>query len=110
LHSEVTKEAQQWLTGDLDIINSQVIGLCVEEAQRMHVPIEKLQVSVKQSWEGEFNELVLQAFVKANLPQSLALWDAIGDSVQRWGEKQSPKRRRLLEEKYAVFVEPSNIS
>jgi len=90
LHPEVTREARQWLTGDLDIINSRVIELCVEQAQRMHAPIEKLQISVKRSWEEEFNELVLQVFVKANLSESLALWDAIGDSVQHWGEKQPP--------------------
>jgi hypothetical protein len=29
LHPEVTREAQQWLTGDLDIIKSRVIGLFV---------------------------------------------------------------------------------
>jgi hypothetical protein len=110
LRPDVTQEARQWLNGDLDIINRRVIHLCVEQARRMHVPIEKLQVSVKRSWEGEFNELVLQAFVKANLPQSLALWDAIGDSVQNWGKKQPVRRRRLLEEKYAVFVEPLNLS
>jgi hypothetical protein len=45
-------------------------------------------------------------FVEADLPQSLVLWDAIGASIQRWGEKQPPRRRRLLNEKYAVFVEP----
>jgi len=72
----------------------------------MHVRIKKLKVSVKRSWEEDFSELLLQVFVEANLPQSLALWDAIGDSIQRWGQKQPAKRRRLLNEKYAVFVEP----
>lgn len=110
LRPDITQEARQWLNDELDIINRRVMQYCVEHARRMHVPIEKFRVSVKRSWEGEFNELVLQVFVKANFPQSLALWDAIGDSVQHWGKKQPVRRRRLLEEKYAVFVEPLNLS
>ena len=72
----------------------------------MQLPINSVKVSIKRSWEGEFSELVIQVFVRGNLSQSLALWDAIGDSVQRWGEKQPTRRRRLLTEQYAIFVEP----
>jgi hypothetical protein len=83
--------------------------LCMEDARFMGVPVEKLRLSVKRSWEGEYSELLLQVFVELNFPQSLALWDAIGDSIQRWGKKQPAKRRRLLNEKYAVFVEPLSV-
>jgi hypothetical protein len=106
LRPEVTEEAQEWLTGDLDAINQRVIRICTEEAQKKHLPINKLQLSVKRSWEDDSAELLLQVFVEADLPQSLVLWDAIGASIQRWGEKQAPRRIRLLNEKYAVFVEP----
>lgn len=110
MRPEVTEEAQQWLTGDLDAINQRVIQICSEEASRMHVPIKKLRLSVKRSWEEEWNELLLQVFVEADLPQSLVLWDAIGDSIQRWSEEQSAKFRRTLNQKYAVFVEPSPLN
>jgi hypothetical protein len=110
LKLEVTAEAQGWLTGDLDAINQQVIHICTEEAQKKHLPIKKLKLSVKRSWEDGFSELLLQMFVEADFPQSLALWDAIGDSILGWAKKQPPKRRRLLDEKYAVFVEPSNVA
>ena len=103
---EVTQEAQQWLRGDLEIINRRVILICIEQARWMHVPLNKLQLSIRRSWEGEFSELLLQVFVHANLPQSLALWDAIGDSIQRWARRQPTRLRRILNEKYAVFVEP----
>ena len=106
LQPEVTKEAQQWLTGDLDAINQRVIHICTQEARKKHLPIKKLKLSVKRSWEEEYTVLVLQVFVEGDLPQSLVLWDAIGDSIQRWGEKQSAKFRRTLNQKYAVFVEP----
>ena len=106
---EPTREAQQWLNGDLERIDNRITSLCIEHAEFMHVPIKKLDLSVKRSWEGEFSELVLQVFVEANIPQSLALWDAIGNSIQKWGRKQGPKCRRLLNEQYSVFVEPLDL-
>jgi hypothetical protein len=109
LQPEITKEAQQWLRGDLNIINQRVMLLCMEHARRMHAPIKKLRLSVRRSWEGGFNELLLQVFVRLNIPQGLALWDAIGDSIQRWSRRQSPRLRRILNEKYAVFIEPLNV-
>ena len=109
LRPKVTRDARQWLTDDLDIINQRVVLLALNRARTMHVQVKSFQVSVKRSWEGEFSELVLEVSVKANLPQSLALWDAIGDSIQRWGERQSVRRRRILNDKYAVFVEPSEV-
>ena len=102
----VSQEARQWLTGDLGLIHQRVSQLCLEKARGMHLPIDNIQASVKRSWEGEFSEVVLQLYVRGNLAQSLALWDAIGDSIQRWGAKQSLKSRRLLDEQYAVYVEP----
>lgn len=105
LKPEITQEARQWLTGDLEVINKRVMLLCIEHARRMHVQIKSLRIFVKRSWEGEFNELALEVFVEANIPQSLALWDAIGGSIQRWGSKQRPICRRILNEDYAVFVE-----
>lgn len=102
---KATRQAQQWLNGDLQRIDNRITSLCIEHAEIMHVPIRKLDLSVKRSWEGEFNELVLQVFVDANLPQSLALWDAIGDSIQRWARRQTTRCRKLLNEQYAVFVE-----
>ena len=109
MQPEVTEEAQQWLAGDLDTINQRVIHICTQEARKKHLPIKKLRLSIKRSWEEDFKELLLEVFVEANFPQSLALWDAIGDSIQRWGEKQPARRRRLLNEQYAVFVEPLNV-
>jgi hypothetical protein len=106
LRPEVTEEAQQWLTGDLDAINQRVIHICTEEAEKKHLPIKKLRLSVKRSWEEDFRELLLEVFVEANFPQSLVLWEAIDTAIQRWGQKQPPRCRRLLNEKYAVFVEP----
>ncbi len=110
LEPDITREAKEWLRGDLDIIHQRIMLLCMEHARFMGVPVKELRLSVKRSWEGEYSELLLQVFVEANFPQSLALWDAIGDSILRWGKKQPPKRRRLLDEQYAVFVEPSNVS
>ena len=102
----VSQEARQWLTGDLQLIHQRVVQLCLEQARGMRLPIANIQASVKRSWEGEFSEVVLQLNVRGNLAQSLALWDAIGDSIQRWGAKQSLRSRRLLDEQYAVYVEP----
>lgn len=110
LRPEISQEARQWLTGDLELINQRAMLFCTEQAKRMHVPISGIQLSVKRSWEGEFRELVLQVFVEANFAQSLALWDSIGEAIQGWGAKQSAKRRRLLNEQYAVFVEPASES
>jgi hypothetical protein len=107
---DITREAKEWLRGDMAIINQRIMLLCMEHAGIMGVPVGKLRLSVKRSWEDDFTELLLQVFVEANLPQSLALWDAIGDSILRWGKKQPPRRRRLLDEQYAVFVEPLIIS
>jgi hypothetical protein len=103
---DITQEAKEWLRGDLAIINQRIMLLCMEHASIMGVSVEKLRLSIKRSWEEDFKELLLEVFVEANFPQSLALWDAIGDSIQRWGEKQPARRRRLLNERYAVFVEP----
>lgn len=106
---DITREAQEWLRGDLAIINQRVTLFCTEQARNMHVPITKLRLSVKRSWEEDFRELLLEVFVEANFPQSLALWDAIGHSIQRWGKKQPARCRRLLNEQFAVFVEPLNV-
>ena len=106
LKLDVSQEAQDWLTDDFHAINKHVVRVCAAEAKKMQLPIEKLRLTLKQSWEGEFSELVLQVFVNADVPKSLALWDAIGDAIQHWGEKQPAGLKRLLEEQYAIFVEP----
>lgn len=106
---EVTPEAKPYLADDLDFINRRVATLCIEQAARMHVSIEKMLVSLKRSWEGDFLEVVLQVFVEANIPQSLALWDAVGSAIERWETWQDAKVRRLLNERFAVFVEPLQI-
>ena len=80
-----TSEAEQWLNGDLKSINEQALLISYHEARRMHVQISKAEIRVKRSWEGEFSELVLQVFAEVNIPQSLALWDAVGDTIQQCG-------------------------
>lgn len=106
LRPDISREAKQWLTGDLNLVHDQAVLFCVQESNRMHLRLKNICLTVKRSWEGEFSELVLQVFAEANLPQSLALWDAIGDAIQDWGKKQSVRLRRILDEKYAVFIEP----
>lgn len=101
----MTQEVRQWLTGEFIAIHQRARQICVEKAHRMHLEIIELNAAVKRAWEEGSNELVLEVVVNGNLPQSLALWDAIGDEIQSWGRKQPPLRRRLLEEKYAIFVE-----
>ena len=108
LKPEITQEARQWLTGDLEVINNRIMLLCIEHARRAHLSIKSLKLSIKRSWEDEFRELALQLFVEGNIPQSLALWESIGDSIQHWGEKQNPACRRRLNAEYAVFVEAVN--
>jgi len=100
----LTQEARQWLNGEFLVIHQRARQICVEEARRMHLAITELNVAVKRAWEEGSNELVIEVVVNGNLPQSLALWDAIGNEIQRWGRKQPPFRKRLLEEQYAIFV------
>ena len=104
----LTQEVRQWMTGEFVVIHQRVRQICVQEARRMHLAIYELNLSVKRSWEEDANELVVEVVVNGNLPQSLALWDAIGDEIQSWGRKQPPRRRRILEEQYVIFVEAKN--
>jgi len=92
-----TQEARQWMTGDFVKIHERTSQICIVEARRMHLAITELNVSVKRAWEEGSSELVMEVVVNGNLPQSLALWDAIGDEIQSWGRRQPPLRRRLLE-------------
>lgn len=81
-------------------------AICINQATKMQVPIERLEISVKRDQEEHWIELVLHIFVPLNMEQSLALWDAIGDAIQQWAGYLPVEQARVLAEQIGVFVEP----
>lgn len=108
IHVEIAQEARQHL-GDPSVafIFERLVPLCINQANLAGVPIERLELTTKRSREEHWLELVLRVFVPLTAAQGLGLWDALGDTLERWSLKLPPRESAILAERFAVFVEPT---
>ena len=106
LKPELAADISSYLNGNVKKVYERICTLSLEQANRMGVAIRHIRVFSKRRWEEDFREIVVQLFVEANLPQSLALWDSIGAALARWQGGQTRRVREVLAEEFAVFVEP----
>lgn len=105
-----TPEAQSYL-GDPNIrsVFNRLVAICVNQVIYSGASIERLELTTKRSQEERWIELVLRVVVSLNIPQSLALWDAIGEAIQRWSGYLPARQSSILTDRLAVFVEPSAV-
>lgn len=100
-----TLEVSPYLNGDMEKLARVLLTLIEVESGRSWMPVEKLEIGLKRSYEEDWIEVVFRVYVKANAAQAMAFWHAIGSAIDRWRPSLAPLPQRLLDEQVAVFVE-----
>lgn len=105
--TQISPEAQSYLRDpNVKHVVDVALAKASNQARVMGAPVERVALSIKHSREERWVELLLQVFVPLNIPQSTALWEAIGDAMDSW-MRWAPKRQAdFATQRFAIFVEP----
>ena len=110
LEPQIAPDVRRYLRGSALLVYERILRISVMEDHKAGIPVRRVVVSNRKSWEGNFREVAVHVMVGASLPESLALWDAIGSTLGRWLKKQDEDIQRTFSEAFSVFVEPDRES
>jgi hypothetical protein len=106
LDPQIAPDVHRHLRGKALTVYDRIISVSLAQAKKARVPVRRVMVSNRRSWEGNFREITVHVIVDASLPESLALWDAIGSALGGWLKKQDEDIQLTFSEAFSLFVEP----
>ena len=101
----IAREARSYLTGDMERLTRVIFAIIEVESARCWMPVQRVVVGLKRSFEEDWIEIVFRVHVKGNSGQAFAFWDAIGSAIDRCRPTLAAGPQQLLDEQMAVFVE-----
>lgn len=100
----ITREARAQLTNRLKPLVEGVSAIILEKVSETRIKTREFVLCAFSDPEEDWEELVFQIKVQSPPAEALALWDSIGDEIDRWKETLSKPLANMLAERIGVHV------
>lgn len=98
-------EVRSLLVSNMAELSDGLLSLIRTQMAKCRISVDSIRISLKESHEEDWQEVVFSVFVDADSTRALEFWDSIGEAINQWRLQLPHQSQRLLDHRIAVFVE-----